>query len=62
MTPEESRAHARGYDEGYDEARAEFLYAAWKHRHELEDWIAGRVKKASDNGRWPEGFNKPEVN
>ena len=64
MNHAESVAHGLGHDQGYDEARAEFLSklrnklrrGEFADLVELEEWVEGRIAKAQDAGRWPEGW------
>ena len=68
MTPEEravSEAHDGGYQDGYDEARAELLVKFAKMVDRGDDvsdirmWVTERADKAAGNGRWPDGWLKP---
>ncbi len=66
-TPDEqalSEAHGRGYDEGYNEARADLLskLRAKLARRELTSvkavaaWVQNRIEKTQRAGNWPEGW------
>lgn len=59
-----SDAHAYGYDEGYDEGRAETLFKLWKQLTKPgarpRSWLLDQYDKLVEMGRWPEGVNRIE--
>ena len=59
-----SRAHGAGHDEGYAEARAEWLWKFWKQAQrapKIQRWILEQVERITSKRPWPEGVNQPGV-
>lgn len=62
---ERSIAYGEGYETGYDEARADLLTKLrFKIRRRdltsvkaIKEWVDGRIEKAREFGRWPEGWD-----